>query len=99
MLGKKNDRNEQKPRVELPLPLSTQYLGLVKVKKEHLFKPQVKKEQLITPKVELEVGIPDSSTHGLQTAVAAEQRTARTVIKWNKPTNDHFVQFVKKDVV
>ena len=32
----------------------------------------------------------------MQTAVAAEPRTARKVHKWNKPTRDHFVDLAKK---
>ena len=62
------------------------------------FKKEVKNEQLFKPKVELAIGIPDSSTRGLQTAVAAEPRTARKVHKWNKPTRDHFVDLAKKDL-
>ena len=76
----KNDQNEQKTKVELPLPLWQQAYGK-KVKKEHHFKTEVKNEQLFKPKVELAIGIPDSSTRGLQTAVAAEPRTARKVHK------------------
>ena len=79
----KNEQNEQKPKVELPLPSWQKAYGK-NVKKEHFFKP----------KVELEIGIPDSSTHDLQTAVAAEPRTARNVHKWNNRTRDHFVDLV-----
>ena len=81
MLEQKNDQNEQKPKVEL----SSLYRGLVKVKKEHLIKPRVKKEQLIKPKVELSVGIPDSSTPGLKTAVAAKPRAERRLIRSTNP--------------
>ena len=91
----KNDKHEQKPKVELPLPLWQQAYGQ-KVKKEHLFKKEVKNEQLFKAKVDLAIGIPDSSTRDLQTAVAAEPRTARKVHKWNKPTRDLFVDLAKK---
>ena len=83
----KNEQNEQKPKVELPLQSWQKAYGN-NVKKEHFFKTKAKNEQLFKPKVELEIG--------MQTAVAAEPRTARNVHKWNNRTRDHFVDLVKQ---
>ena len=52
--------------------------------------PDTQSERLIKPKVELSVGIPDSSTPDLKTAVAAKPRPERRVIRLNKSTRDHF---------
>ena len=54
--------------------------------------PDTESERLIKPKVELSVGIPESSTPGLKTAVAAKPRAKRRILRFNKSTISHFTQ-------
>ena len=56
--------------------------------------PDTKGERFIKPKAELSVGIPESSTPGLKTAVAAKPRAKRRILRLNKSTIGHFTQVI-----